>query len=397
MEETDATLSTGNEGLGRKMTWWLVLVGLVGVVVAISGLMSRERTETSLAKWTQSQAIPTVDVVSPSRGVYRQELVLPGEIQAWFTAPIYARVSGYIKMWYKDYGAKVKEGDVLAEIDAPDLDQKLEQAKGDLEKAKANVALANVTTKRWQALRGSNAVSQQAADEKAGEYQARVAEVSAAQAYVAQLEAFEAFKKLIAPFNGIVTARKVDVGALVHSSAPGTPALFEVSDVHEMRLYVDVPQAFASQIREGMNAVFTLPQYLDRKFEAVVMTTSNAISRPSRSLIVELRCGNKDSLLQPGSYAEIHFELPADKNALTLPASTLIFRRAGPQVALIGPENKITLKPIDIGRDLGTEIEVRSGLSINEKVVLSPSDSIKDGDIVRVAGDGQDLPQISAR
>jgi RND family efflux transporter MFP subunit len=383
--------------LGRKVAWSLAFIGLVAGIVAFSGVTSREKSQVSLAKWTRAQAIQTVDVITPQRGIGNQELVLPGEVQAWYTAPIHARVSGYVQMWYKDIGAKVKATDVLAEIDTPELDQQLEQAKGELTKAEANATLAELTSKRWQALRQSNAVSQQVTDEKAGDYQARLADVTAAKANVARLEAFESFKKLTAPFDGVVTARKVDVGALVHGSETNATELFEVSDVHELRIYVDAPQAFAAQLHAGMTAKLKLSQYPDRTFDAVLAATSDAISRKSRSLLVELHLDNKDSLLQPGSFVEVHFALPPDKNVLSLPASALIFRGEKLQVAIVGPDDKIALKPIELGRDLGTEVEVISGLSPTDKVVRNPSDSIGNGDTVRIAGRGALASEASAR
>jgi RND family efflux transporter MFP subunit len=375
--------------LGRKILWLLIAVGVALGVIAFWGVDSRHVSEANLSKWTAEQAIPTVEVVTPQHEVTSQELVLPAELQAWFTASIHARVSGYVKAWYKDYGAKVKAGDVLAEIDTPDLDQRLEQAKGDLEKTKANAALAEITSKRWTALQNSSAVSQQETDEKVGGYKARLAEVTAAQAYVAQLEAFEAFKKLTAPFDGVVTARKVDVGALVQASSAGwsptgIAGLFQVSDVHRMRIYVEVPQVFTSQLQPGMKATFKLPQYANRVFQATLATTSDAISSGSRTLLVELQCDNVDGLLRPGSFAEVHFEVAPDPNTLILPASVLVFRSAGPQVAVVGSDNKIVLKRIEIGRDLGTEIEVVSGLSPADRVVRDPTDSIDDGDVVRI-------------
>jgi RND family efflux transporter MFP subunit len=383
--------------LGRKVAWTLGFAGIVAGIVAFSGVTSREKNETNLAKWTQTQAIQTVDVIMPTRGIGNQELVLPGQVAAWYTAPIHARVSGYVKMWYKDIGAKVKAGDVLAEIDTPELDQQLEQAKGEFSKAQANATLAELTSKRWQALRQSNAVSQQVTDEKAGDYQARLAEVTAAQANVARIEAFEGFKKLTAPFDGVVTARRVDVGALVHGSETNSTELFEVSDVHELRVYVDAPQAFAAQIHAGLTAKLKLSQFPGRTFDAVVATTSDAISRKSRTLLVELRRDNKDGLLQPGSFVEVHFELPPDKNVLALPASALIFRGEKLQVAIVGPDNKVTLQAIEIGRDLGTEVEVLSGLSPTDKVVRNPSDSLSNGDLVRIAGQAPLASEASAR
>jgi RND family efflux transporter MFP subunit len=384
------------KGLGRKVMWRLSLLGLIAVAVAIFGISSREKNETDLAQWTQAQAVPTVDIVMPEHGVGRQELTLPGNVAAWYQAAIYARVNGYVKMWYKDIGAKVKAGELLAEIDTPDLDQQYEQAKGELSKAEANEALAELTAKRWEALRSSDAVSQQNADEKAGEYNASKAEVAAATANVARLAALEDFKKIVAPFDGVVAARNIDVGALVNSTPTSPVALFEVADVHEMRIYVSVPQSFSAELHEGMTAELKLPQYPDRSFEAKLATTSNAISLKARSLLVELHRDNRDGVLQPGSFVEVHFELPANEEVLRVPASALIFRRNQPEVAAVGPDDRVTLKAIEVGRDLGTEIEVLSGLTTGDRLIRSPWDSISDGDIVRIAGQDK-APELSAR
>ncbi|WP_297299917.1 efflux RND transporter periplasmic adaptor subunit [uncultured Methylovirgula sp.] len=372
--------------LARKVLWRLLLVAVAAAVLAFFGITSREKQESDLARLTQDEAVPTVDLVNPERGTAAQHLVLPGEVQAWYSAPIYARVSGYVKMWYKDIGAKVKAGDVLAEIDTPDLDQQYEQAKGELAKAKADEALAELTAKRWQAMRATDAVSQQTADEKVGDYNAKKAEVAAAAANVARLQALEGFKKIVAPFDGVVTARKIDVGALVNSTPGNAPDLFDVADVHEMRIYVDVPQAFSAEIHLGMTAELKLPQFPNQLFVAKVATTSDAISQHSRSLLVELRRNNKDGLLQPGAFVEVDFNLPPDPNALRIPASALIFRRTGPEVATVNSDDKVVLKPVVVGRDLGTEVEIKSGLSPQDRLIRSPSDSVADGERVRIAG-----------
>jgi RND family efflux transporter MFP subunit len=382
--------------LARKVLWRLALIGAVAIGVAFVGISSREHEERDLARLTQDAAVPTVEVVNPERGTGAQHLVLPGEVQAWFSAPIYARVSGYVKMWYKDIGAKVKAGDVLAEIDTPDLDQQYEQARGELAKAQANAALAQLTAKRWQQMRVTDAVSQQTADEKVGDYNAKKAEVAAASANVARLAALEGFKKIVAPFDGVVTARKIDVGALVNSTPGNAPDLFDVADVHEMRIYVDVPQAFSAEIHKDMTAQLKLPQFPDQSFSARVATTSDAISQRSRSLLVELRRDNKDNLLQPGAFVEVDFNLPPDPNALRIPASALIFRRAGPEVATVGHDDKVVLKPVVVGRDLGTQIEIKSGLSPGDRIIRSPSDSIAAGDQVRIAGQ-RAATELSAR
>jgi RND family efflux transporter MFP subunit len=397
MHDNLSRTKADRRALARKVRLRLVLLGTVAVGVAIFGILRREREEGDLIHLTRDQAVPTVELVNPERGTSAQHLVLPGEVQAWYSAPIYARVSGYVKMWYKDIGARVKAGDVLAEIDTPDLDQQYEQAKGELAKARANVALAELTAKRWQAMRATNAVSQQTADEKVGDYDAKKAEVAAVSANLARLAALEGFKKLIAPFDGVVTARKVDVGALVNSTPGSAPDLFDVADVHKMRIYVDVPQAFSAQIHLGMKAQLKLPQFPNRSFAATVATTSNAISQRARSLLVELWRDNKDGLLQPGAFAEVDFELPPDPNALRIPASALIFRRLGPEVATVGADDKVVLKPVVVGRDLGTEVEIKSGLSPDDRLVRSPSDSIADGELVRTAGSASAGAEVSAR
>jgi RND family efflux transporter MFP subunit len=380
---------------GRKVGWVLGLLAIVAVAVAYFGISNRESREAKLVQQTSAMAVPTVDVVSPQRGTGPQELVLPGDIQAWYTAPILARVNGYVKMWYKDYGAKVKAGDLLAEIDTPDLDQQLDQAKADLATAQANLALAEITAKRWNALRSSDAVSQQSADEKAGEASARKAEVESAKAKVGHLQALEDFKRIVAPFDGTVTVRNIDVGALVSATPSGNThelqELFEVADVRKLRIYVQVPQAFAAELSPGLKADLHLSQYPGRTFEAELATTSNAIAQKSRSLLVELHCDNKDNLLQPGSFVEVHFKLPANAEALRLPSTALIFRGLQPEVATVGDDGKVLLKQVRVGRDLGTEIEVLSGLSRTDRVVKSPSDSIADGDQVKISGEKDNM------
>ncbi len=397
MDKNTKIPPSDSKKLGRTVMWRLGLFGLVAIGVAMFGITNREKSVADLTQQTRALAIPTVAVVMPKRGVGPQELVLPGDVEAWYQAPIYARVNGYVKMWYKDIGAKVKAGELLAEIDTPDLDQQYEQAKGELAKAQANEALAELTSKRWEAMRVTNAVSQQNADEKVGEYNASKAEVAAASANVAKLSALEGFKKIISPFDGIVTARNIDVGALVTSTPTSPLALFEVADIHEMRIYVSVPQSYSAELQVGMTAELKLPQYPDRSFRATLATTSNAISQKARSLLVELHRDNKDGVLQPGSFVEVHFELPANTEVLRIPASALIFRKNQPEVATVGPDDKVAMKPVEVGRDLGTEVEVLSGFSTSDRIVGSPSDSIADGDEVRIAGQERAAPEVSTR
>jgi RND family efflux transporter MFP subunit len=373
------------------------------IAIALFGIMQRRSHEDEVKQWTQEQAIPTVAVISPQQGAAVQHLVLPGTVQAWYEAPIFARVSGYLKNWYFDYGAHVKKGDLLAEIDAPELDAQLAASQARLNSARATVKVreaekefAETTFARWRDS-PKGVVSVQEQDSKQADYNSAVARENAAQAQaasdqgdVARLQAMEDFKRITAPFDGVVTARETDIGALINAGS-GTgggngPELFRVADIHEMRVYVQVPQQLTAGIHSGQTATLDLPQHPDKTFEAAVATTSNAISETARTLLVELHAANPDGQLQPGAYAKVNFELPGNPNVIRLPTSALIFRENGLEVATVGPDNKIELKPITLGRNLGTEVEVLKGLSPTDRVVNSPPDSLSAGDTVRVAG-----------
>jgi RND family efflux transporter MFP subunit len=379
------TVPVGKQQSIRRLKKIGIIAGVIALVVAVVGIGSRILNEASLADKTDAEAVPTVSLVSPKKGTTDQTLTLPGDIQAYFEAPIYARVSGYLKGWEQDIGAHVKAGQLLAEIDAPDLDQQLNQAKADLAAAQSNEDLAEMTSKRWQVLVKKDAVSQQDADEKSGDAQSKKAAVVAAQANVQRLMALEAFKRIVAPFDGVVTARETDVGALINAGSGTGPELFRVADVHEMRIYVRVPQALSGNLVAGQTAELHLPQRPDRTFQATVATTSHAINQASRTLLVELHAANPDGDLQPGTYTEVHFKLPDSPDTLRLPTSALLFREDGLKVATVGPDDKVTLKPVTIGRDLGTEVEIASGLTATDRIINSPSDSISEGDVVKPA------------
>jgi RND family efflux transporter MFP subunit len=372
----------------QKRSWGLRIVGVVAlcaaVAIAVTGILSRQDSDAKLAHWTDAQAVPSVNVIQAKRGEPDQEIVLPGDIQAWNQAVIYARVNGYLKNWNKDIGARVKAGDVLGAIEAPELDQQLDQARARLASAQADTNLANLTAKRWKALLSSNSVSQQTTDEKAGDAEAKAALVNAANADVKRLEAEESFKRLVAPFDGVVTARNTDIGDLITVGSGGR-SLFTVSDIHTMRIYVRVPQAYAAELHAGMEADLKLTQYPTQTFQAKLLTTSNAISEESRTVLVQLTADNPDGKLWPGSYVQVHFKLPTDPNVLTLPTSALLFREHGMEVATVGPDDHVVLKPIKIGRDLGTEVEVDSGVSPSDRIIDSPSDSLEGGTEVKVA------------
>lgn len=381
----------------RRLLGLVLLVALVGAVaLGVSGVLTRQGSEARLQAWTNAQAIPTVKVVLPQRGTKDQELVLPGDVEAYYEASIYARVSGYLKMWYQDIGARVKAGQLLAEIDTPELDEQLEQAKNDLASVKADAALAELTAKRWKALLASQAVSQQTADEKAGDAVAKRAQVAASQANVDRLEAMESFKRITAPFDGVVTARETDIGALINAGSTTGVELFKVADMHQMRIYVRVPQAFAGMMHPGLTAEVKLSQYPDETFKATLATTSHAINKESRTVLVELMADNSEGKLWPGTFAEVHFNLPPDADVYRVPTSALVFREHGLELATVGPGDKVVMKPITAGRDLGTQIEVRSGLAASDRVIDSPSDSLSAGDVVRVANAAEATDQKTA-
>jgi RND family efflux transporter MFP subunit len=367
------------------------VAGIAAIVVAAIGVGSRMMDQSSLARTTKAEAMPTVSIVVPKRGTKDQTLALPGDIQAYFEAPIYARVSGYLKNWDQDIGAHVKAGQALAEIDTPDLDQQLNQAKADLAVAQSGESLAEVTSKRWQALVKKDAVSEQDADEKASDAESKRAAVVAAQANVQRLMALEDFKRIVAPFDGVVTARETDVGALINAGSGTGPELFRVADIHKMRIYVRVPQALSGDLVAGQTAELKLPQHPNHSIQATVVTTSHAINQSSRTLLVELQANNPNGDLQPGTYAEVHFNLPDSPDTLRLPTSALLFREDGLKVATVGPGDKVTLKPVSVARDLGTEVEIASGVTPADRVINSPSDSIAEGDIVRPA----DEPKVA--
>ncbi len=368
----------------------LLLVGTVFVVAAgvtaAFGIMSRAGANRQLAQWTSQQAIPTVQLAKLDQGAAGQTLVLPGNIQAYNKASIYARVPGYLKSWEQDIGAHVTAGQLLASIDTPDLDQQLAQARANLASAQANERLAAVTAQRWQSLATSQWVSRQANDEKAGAAAAQKAIADAAQANVRQLEAMASFKTIVAPFDGVVTARNTDIGALINAGSGGTgQALFEVSDLHKVRIYVQVPQAFTAELHPGMKATFEVPQYPGQQFDASVVTTSNAMDANSRSMLVELEADNTDGKFAQGTYSQVGFQLPVDPNMVRVPATALMPVNQGVQVAVLGDGNKAVLKTVQLGRDLGDSVEVVAGLSPSDRVIDSPPETLQNGDAVQLA------------
>ncbi|MGA9599654.1 MAG: efflux RND transporter periplasmic adaptor subunit [Methylocystis sp.] len=361
----------------------LAIAALVALALAAAGVFIRNKDFKQLAEATKEGAIPTVAVGAPQAGPAVEEIILPGNVQSFFDARIRARVQGFVRDWRYDIGAKVKAGDVLATVEAPELDQQLQQAKGELSRAEAEVNLAKLTSKRWSALRASTAVSQQSADEKSGDYQAKVAATEAARANVERLRALTGYLQITSPFAGVVTARNVDIGALV--GPENKLELFSVADIHQVRVYVGVPQAYAASIKPGMIAELKLAQFPTRLFTAKVLTTSNAIAENSRSLLVQLIADNPEGLLLPGSYAEVHFKLPGRPGVRRIPASAIFFQKNALAVATVGANSKVAIKPITIVRDLGTTIEISSGPALSDRIILNPPQSLSDGDEVRIA------------
>jgi RND family efflux transporter MFP subunit len=379
----------------------LLLVGAAALAIASAvaayGIIDRAEDRRALAQWTDKQAIPTVALAKLVRDNEVRDLGLPGAIQAYYKAPIYARVSGYLKSWQEDIGARVKAGQLLATIDAPDLDQQLEQAKADLgtATATAKAKLAAVTAGRWNALQKSQWVSQQAADDKNGSAAATKAAMDAAGANVKRLEAMESFKNIVAPFDGVVTARKTDIGALIDAGNAGQE-LFEVSDLHKVRIYVQVPQAFSADLHSGVKATFDLPQYPGRRFDSTVVATSNSMDANSRSMLVELQADNADGALFAGAYCQVHFQLPSDPNIVRVPATALTPVDRGAQVALLGDDNKAILKSVQLGRDFGDSVEVITGLSPSDKVIDSPPETLQSGDEVQLTAAAPSMKEAAA-
>jgi RND family efflux transporter MFP subunit len=367
----------------------LLLVGIILVVVAAAiastGLIGRARSKQDLVQWTNAQAVPTVALATLARGDGEQRLMLPGNIQPYYKAAIYARVSGYLKNWNKDIGAHVKAGEVLASIEAPDLDQQLAQARATLANAKANYEIATITANRNDILVKKQIVAQQLADQTAADAVAKKAVMDANEANVRQLEAMQSFKQIVAPFDGVVTARNTDVGALINAGSTAGQELFEVSDLHRVRIYVQVPQASSADVRPGLKATFEMPQYPGQKFGATVVTTSNAINATSRSMLVELQADNLDGKLLGGTYCQVAFQIPGDPNMVRVPATALMPVNQGAQVAVVGNANKVELKSVQLGRDFGDSVEVTAGLAPQDRLIDSPPETLQSGDVVQLA------------
>jgi RND family efflux transporter MFP subunit len=382
---TEATTHAGSDDSlhGIKRFLWILLI--LAVILAIWGVVSRVRDREKIGQETANEAIPVVFTAKPTRGPAVQELVLPGNVTAFIEAPIYARTNGYLKTWYTDIGAPVKRGQLLAEIDTPEVDQELRQSKSDLATARANARIATITDVRWRGLLVNKAVSPQDADTRAATAQAAKATEASAQANVGRLEELESFKRVVAPFDGVVTSRNTDIGALINAGQSAGSQLFRVADTKHLRVYVAVPEQYAPQTVPGVEAQLSFNEYPGVSYQAKLVRTAQALDPTLRTLQVELQVDNTKGELFPGAYAEVHFNLPGNATALRVPATALVFRAQGLQIATVVQGNEVKLRNVTQGRDFGTTVEVLTGLSPDDVIIVNPPDSITDGAQVRIA------------
>ncbi|EJZ57367.1 RND family efflux transporter, MFP subunit [Pseudomonas fluorescens R124] len=369
----------------KHRLWRIALTGLVLVLIVIACIIWRVSESRTLKDWTDKQAVANVVLISPSIAPQGPVLNLPGRLEAYSRASIFARVSGYLKSWKFDIGAPVKAGQLLAEIDAPELDQQLLQARADLATAQANESLAATTAKRWQAMLASDSVSRQDVDQRNGDLSAKQAQVLAAKANVDRLVATKGFQRLVAPFDGVVTARETDVGALINAgSGSNGPELFVVSDVSRLRVYVQVPQNFSPLVRAGTSANLTVPEYQKEQFPAKVIATADSVNATSGTTLVQLLVDNPGGRLIPGGFTNVEFKLPVQVNALRLPASALRYDEHGLRVATLDANDKVRFKTITIARELGDSVEIGSGLLASDRVIDTPPDGLADDDSVQI-------------
>jgi membrane fusion protein, multidrug efflux system len=374
----------------RKGYVLAAVIALIFIVVAVVGITTRLSERHALAQETEHIAVPTVELVHATVEPPQSELTLPSTLQAYIESPIFARTNGYLGRWYKDIGARVKKGELLADIETPEVDQELLQAKAARDQAQAQLELAKTSAKRWEGLQKMDAVSQQETDERSSSLTQGEANLNAATANVRRLEELESFKHVYAPFSGVITRRNTDIGALVNAGNGGpNQELFVIAQIDPIRIYVDVPEADAPSIHPGVRADIEVSELLGLHFTGGVVRTAQAIDPTTRTLNTEIDVPNSKGQLLPGSYAQVNFALRAQVQRLTVPANALLFRAEGPRVAVVGPDNKVHLRPVSIGTDFGTSTEILSGLQQSDSVVLSPSDSLEDGETVQVAQGGQ--------
>jgi RND family efflux transporter MFP subunit len=380
----------------RKLGLFSAAAVIAALMLVISGIRAREDSTVKLREWTDNQAIPPVAVIYAEAGALTATIDLPGRLEAYYRAPIFARVNGYLKSWNVDIGARVKAGDVIAQIDAPDLDQQLLQARADLANQQASAKLSEITLARRKTLIASNFVSMQEIDERTADLSNKNAAVNASQANVERLEALAGYKKITAPFDGIVTARSTDVGALINAGGGSGPPMFVISDIRKLRVYVNVPQNFVPSVRIGAKAVISVPEYRTRTFDATVEASAQSVDVNSGTTQMQLALDNIAGELMPGGFATVRLSLQRDGVPLHIPSSALVFNQSGLRVATVGADDRVLFKTVTIARDLGRDIELASGITQDDRIINAPPDGIVDGDQVRVVST-KGRPTVSAK
>jgi RND family efflux transporter MFP subunit len=370
----------------RGLTIAAISAAIIGIVIVVVGITTRKIADAKLQEWTENQAIPAVAVATPDTRGKTTKFSLPGRLEAYTQAQMYARVTGYVKEWKVDIGAQVKAGDLLAEIDAPDLDQQIMQAEANLASAKANSVLSDMTLKRGQSLITTYAISQQDLDQRAADASNKQGLVRAAQANLDRLRVLEQYKRIVAPFDGLVTARSTDIGALINVGSGGGPPMFVVSETSRLRVYVNVPQSYVPSIPIGTKAQIAVPEYPGRTFPATVEASAQAVDIASGTTRMQLVVDNSLGQLMTGDFTNVTFDLAHPAIVVNVPASALIFNKNGLHVATVGGDGRIVLKEVTIARDLGNEVELNSGIGADDRVVVNPPDGISTGDKVRIAG-----------
>lgn len=377
----------GQTGVQRGALVAIVALLIVAAIV-VAGIVPRLRARAALRNETSELAVPAVSVIHPKLGAPQSEIVLPGNIQAFADSPIYARTNGYLKKWYVDIGAHVKASQLLAEIETPEVDQQLDQARADLNTAQANYRLSEITAVRYQELLKTDSVSKQDVDNAVGDFEAKKAMVASAESNVKRLEELQSFEKIYAPFDGVITARNTDIGHLINSGAGGPATeLFHIAAIRKLRVYVNVPQQYSQSAKPGLRADLTLLEFPGRRFPGTLVRTAESIDVASRTLLVEVDVDNASGELFPGAYAQVHLKVPISAPSLILPVNTLIFRSEGLQVGTVQDGNRAVLANITLGRDLGNEVEVISGLAASDFVIVNPPDSLVSGEKVRVVAE----------
>jgi len=386
---TETTRATGTPQKPHSARLAMIIV----VVLLLAGgfsVVRRLSDRKALAKETETLAIPTVAVTNPKAEAADDQLTLPAQLQAYVQSAIYSRTNGYLLRWTKDIGSHVNKGELLADIDTPEVDQELSQAKAARQQIAAQLQLAKSSAERWTNLRKTDSVSQQEADQQTSAYTQAQANLAAADANVRRLEQLESFKHIYAPFSGVITRRNVDTGALINAGSTSQQhELFDIAQVDPLRVYVSVPQGDAPSIKRGMSAYVTLQEFPGQKFTGKVVRTADAIDPATRTLLTEIDVPNKGDRLLPGAYAQVSFAVPVQTVRITVPVNALLFRSEGPRIAVVGSDHKVHLKPIMIGRDFGTKLEILNGLTAQDQIVLNPADSLEEGQQVNVKSGGE--------